>query len=176
MVSLPRSHAQFPSRPSATAVCWLFVAILVPTSATAADPRPSPHRHIPAKNLVAYFEFDGLDAHAAAWKRTSAHAALTKTKAGAMIGELARQVPNGCSRMTRLSSPVPTRVRPTTISWATGSQWPCTALAPKPFPRCTSSMTSKGYLPISQEPENLVEFVGLPKPNLVKVPHSFRVR
>ena len=35
--------------------------------------------------------FDGLDAHADAWNRTAAHAALVKTKAGAMISELARQ-------------------------------------------------------------------------------------
>ena len=35
--------------------------------------------------------FDGLDAHADAWNRTAAHAALVKTKAGAMISEPARQ-------------------------------------------------------------------------------------
>ena len=34
----------------------------------AAEPGPSPHRFIPAKGLVAYLEYEGLDAHAAAWK------------------------------------------------------------------------------------------------------------
>ena len=91
MVSIPRFQAQSPSRPRRHAICWLFLALLLPMTATAADPQPSPHRHIPAKNLIAYFEFDGLDAHAAAWKATSAHAALTKTKAGTMIRDVARQ-------------------------------------------------------------------------------------
>jgi hypothetical protein len=85
MVSIPRIHSESPSRPRRHASCWLFLALLIPTTATAADPRPSPHRHIPAKNLIAYFEFEGLDAHAEVWKGSAAHAALTKTKAGAMI-------------------------------------------------------------------------------------------
>jgi hypothetical protein len=89
MGSILRFQPQPPSRPRRRAVCWLLVALLIPTSATAADPRPSPHRHIPAKNLIVYFEFERLDAHAEAWKATAAHAALTKTKAGAMISELA---------------------------------------------------------------------------------------
>jgi hypothetical protein len=69
--------------------CWLFQELLIVTTATAAgaDVRPSPHRYIPARNLIAYFEFDGLDAHADAWERTEAHAALVKTKAGAMTRE-----------------------------------------------------------------------------------------
>jgi hypothetical protein len=91
MVMIPRVRPQSPSRPSRHAHCWLFLALLISTTANAADARPSPHRHVPAKNLIAYFEFEGLDAHAEAWKGTAVHAALTKTKAGAMISELARQ-------------------------------------------------------------------------------------
>jgi hypothetical protein len=92
MVSIPRmSHHLSPFRLSRRAHCWLFLALLVATTATAADDRPSPHRLVPAKNLIACIEFEGLDAHAAAWKRTAVHAALNKTKAGAMISELARQ-------------------------------------------------------------------------------------
>ena len=92
MVTLPTSRAQSPLRLRRLAASWLFLAMLGPISAIAADPPRSSHRHIPAKNLVAYFEFDGLDAHDAAWRQTSAHAALTQTKAGSMISELAKQV------------------------------------------------------------------------------------
>ena len=92
MVLIPRIWHQTRSRLSLYRHCWLFLGLLIPTSTTAADSRPSPQRHIPANNLVAYFQFDGLDAHALAWKGTAAHAALVKTKAGAMISELARQV------------------------------------------------------------------------------------
>jgi hypothetical protein len=91
MVSIRTTWYRTRSRLKIHSRCWLFVGLLIPTTATAADARPSPHRHIPAKNLVAYFEFDGLDAHADAWNRTATHAALVKTKAGAMISELAKQ-------------------------------------------------------------------------------------
>ncbi len=95
MVSYSRIHTETSSRPRRRAVCCLFVALLLATTAAAGDGRPSPRRHIPAKNVIAYFEFEGLDVRAAAWKGTSAHAALTKTKAGAMISELARQGAQG---------------------------------------------------------------------------------
>jgi hypothetical protein len=91
MVSIRTTWYRTRSRLKIHCRCWLFVGLLIPTTATAADARPSPHRHIPAKNLVAYFEFDGLDAHADAWNRTAAHAALVKTKTGAMISELAKE-------------------------------------------------------------------------------------
>ena len=60
MVLIPRIRPQSPSRPSRHAHCWLFLALLISTTANAADARPSPHRHVPAKNLIAYFEFEGL--------------------------------------------------------------------------------------------------------------------
>ncbi len=92
MVSISKIRLRPPCRLRLHKSRWLLLALLIPTTAQAADARPSPHRHIPAKSLIAYFEFDGLDAHADAWKGTAACAALTKTKAGAMIGELAKQV------------------------------------------------------------------------------------
>ncbi|MFI5456020.1 MAG: hypothetical protein ACHRXM_11280 [Isosphaerales bacterium] len=78
-----------PFRARLTAVCWLLVALLIPSTAAPGEPRPSSHRYIPARGLVAYFEFDGLDAHADAWKATAAHVLLTKTRAGAMMTEAA---------------------------------------------------------------------------------------
>src|SRR5262245_55296023 len=41
----------------------------------------SPHvaRFVPKDQLVAYLEFSGLDAHAAAWKKTAAYRVLTET-------------------------------------------------------------------------------------------------
>jgi hypothetical protein len=76
----------------ATVLCGLFLASLMVVRASAAEPRPSPHRFIPAKSLIAYVEFDGLDAHADAWKATAAHGLLVKTPAGSMMTELAKQV------------------------------------------------------------------------------------
>jgi hypothetical protein len=93
MVSISRSCHQTRHGLTLHGHCWLLLALLIPAipTATAANAGPSSHRHIPAMNLVAYFEFDGLDAHALAWKWTAAHAAVVKTKAGAMISELANQ-------------------------------------------------------------------------------------
>jgi len=73
-------------------LCCLFLCSLTPTMARAAEPSPSPHRFIPASGLVAYVDFDGLDAHADAWKATAAHGLLVKTPAGSMMTELAKQV------------------------------------------------------------------------------------
>src|SRR5262245_18819663 len=59
-------------------------------------------RAIPADGLAVYVEFDGLDAHAEAWKKTAAYRMLTETTAGAMleelIGQLADRAPAGDSR------------------------------------------------------------------------------
>ena len=67
----------------------LFVALNANPSSAFAQ-RPSPHRFIPAKGLVAYFEYDGLQLHTAAWKTTAAHGLLVDTPAGSMMSELAR--------------------------------------------------------------------------------------
>jgi len=78
-----------PVRTSLTAVCCLSLTLLVPSTAAPAEPRPSSHRYIPARGLVAYLEFDGLDAHSDAWKATAALAMLTNTRAGATVTEVA---------------------------------------------------------------------------------------
>jgi hypothetical protein len=72
-----------------TALGWLILLLLVPAIAAAADGRTSPRSYIPAHGLIAYCEFEGLDAHADAWKATATSDMLSKTKAGAMIAELA---------------------------------------------------------------------------------------
>ena len=76
------------------ALVFLSLIALTPLTAAAAEPKPSPHKFIPAKGLIAFVEFDGLDAHAEAWKATSAYGVLVKTPAGAMITQVTTQVMN----------------------------------------------------------------------------------
>ena len=57
-----------------------------------AEPAPELAHYMPARDLVGYCEFDGLDAHRDAWRGTAAHALLNGTTAGAMMDDLARQV------------------------------------------------------------------------------------
>ncbi len=73
----------------------LLVLALTTTSALAAGPDRSPHRYFPAQGLVAYLEYEGLDAHAKAWEATAAHQILAKTPAGAMMTDLFRQLADG---------------------------------------------------------------------------------
>jgi hypothetical protein len=82
------------TKPSVTTTVLrcLLLSSLMGTIGRAAEPRPSPHRFIPAKGLVAYVEFDGLVAHVGAWKATAAYGILVKTPAGSMMTELATQV------------------------------------------------------------------------------------
>jgi hypothetical protein len=60
--------------------------------AAGAEPGPKPSRALPAQGLVACLEYDGLDAHAAAWKATAAWSILHETPAGAMTSELVKQL------------------------------------------------------------------------------------
>ena len=53
--------------------------------------RASPRRCIPARGLVAYLEYEGLDAHARAWQATAARDLLVKTPAGAMLIDVFKQ-------------------------------------------------------------------------------------
>jgi prepilin-type processing-associated H-X9-DG protein len=47
--------------------------------------------YVPRQDLVFLLEFDGLDAHAAAWKNSAAYKLLNETKLGALLEDLARQ-------------------------------------------------------------------------------------
>jgi Protein of unknown function (DUF1559) len=48
-------------------------------------------RHVPLKDLLAYLEFDGLDAHADAWRASAAYKLLNDTKLGNVLEDLALQ-------------------------------------------------------------------------------------
>ncbi|WP_435007533.1 hypothetical protein P12x_004811 [Tundrisphaera lichenicola] len=49
-------------------------------------------RYVPKDDLLAYVEFDGLDAHADAWKQTAAYKILNNTTTGAMLEDLLGQL------------------------------------------------------------------------------------
>ena len=74
------------SRPLARAALIVLVAATV----TRGD-GPPPARLVPAGGLVAYLEYDGLDAHETAWKGSAAYAMIHGTPAGAMVADVARQ-------------------------------------------------------------------------------------
>ena len=66
----------------------LCLALMVSTTRAA----ESLARYAPGDNLVALFEFDGLDAHRDAWGKTAAWRALHETKLGELIRDVAGQV------------------------------------------------------------------------------------
>ena len=91
MVSNPRICPASPLRTGSGIRRWAFLVLLIPAAATGAEPGRSPHRYVPAKNLVAYFEFDGFGAPRRGVEKNFGLAALSKTKAGAMINDVTRQ-------------------------------------------------------------------------------------
>ncbi len=76
------------------ALFLIALAVGLPTGAASAqENRPSSlARYFPRKDLVAYVEFDGIDAHAEAWKKTAAARLLRETPAGSMLATVAEQV------------------------------------------------------------------------------------
>jgi hypothetical protein len=52
---------------------------------------PLPH-FVPRDNLIFYLDFDGLDAHAEAWRKTAAYRMLNQTPLGVMLEEVAAQL------------------------------------------------------------------------------------
>ncbi len=76
----------------------LMIAGLGPvagTSARAQDVSSEPNslaRYAPKDNLLFYLEYQGLDAHAEAWKKTAAYKILNETTTGAMLEDLAAQL------------------------------------------------------------------------------------
>jgi hypothetical protein len=70
----------------------LTLLAMVSATARAAEPGRSPRRYIPARGLVAYLEYEGLDPHAAAWQATAAYELLAKTPAGSMVLDLVKQL------------------------------------------------------------------------------------
>jgi prepilin-type processing-associated H-X9-DG protein len=48
-------------------------------------------RFVPRQDLIFYLQFDGLDAHAATWKKSAAYKLLNDTKLGALLKDMAAQ-------------------------------------------------------------------------------------
>ncbi len=75
---------------AATITLGLVLAPLISAAATAQEARPLADR-VPARDLSFYFEFDGLDAHAADWKTSAASKILNETTLGVLFEDLAAQ-------------------------------------------------------------------------------------
>jgi prepilin-type processing-associated H-X9-DG protein len=75
---------------AATLGLGLALVSILATPSTAQDARALSSR-VPAKDLVIYVAFDGLDAHAADWKGSATYKALNETTLGALIEDLAAQ-------------------------------------------------------------------------------------
>jgi hypothetical protein len=82
------------ARPALTFAVSLSLLFIVTVAVGAAEPQRLPRRYIPAQGLLAYLEYEGLDAHAAAWQATAAHDMLVKTPAGAMLADVFKQLTN----------------------------------------------------------------------------------
>ena len=94
MASTSTGLAPWARLASLCCVLWASVSIL-----PAAEPGASARGLVPARGLVAYLEFDGLDAHAEAWKATAARAMLEGTPAGSMMDELMRQLADAALKL-----------------------------------------------------------------------------
>ena len=72
--------------------CWLFLTLMTPASARQA-PAPGGElaRFVPSKNLIMYAQFDGVDAHAPAWRASAAYKLLNETTLGALVKDLGAQ-------------------------------------------------------------------------------------
>ncbi len=68
-----------------------FVLLVSGQSLRAADTPVSLARYVPANDLLAYAEFDGLDAHAPAWKKSAAYRMLNETTLGELTENLLGQ-------------------------------------------------------------------------------------
>jgi prepilin-type processing-associated H-X9-DG protein len=68
-----------------------FILLAVGQTLLAADDRASLARYVPANDLLVYAEFDGLDAHGPAWKRSAAYRMLNETTLGELTESLLAQ-------------------------------------------------------------------------------------
>ncbi len=81
----------------------LLAILAAPALAPGAEPPVPLARYFPKQDLAVLAEFDGLDAHDAAWRKTAASRLLNETDTGAMLENLFMQV---FRRVLSLSSPV----------------------------------------------------------------------
>jgi prepilin-type processing-associated H-X9-DG protein len=63
-------------------------------------------RYVPRQELIAYLEFEGLDAHAGVWNKSAAYKLLNDTKLGPLLEDLARQGLEFMRQSTGGNSPV----------------------------------------------------------------------
>ena len=88
-----RTVRGFSPAPTWSALLGSLVLIAtVSASARSAEPDRSPRRYFPARGLVGYLEYQGLDAHSKAWQATAAHDLLVKTPTGAMLTDVFKQL------------------------------------------------------------------------------------
>ncbi len=108
-----RLHPQIP-RPALALGLALGLAALAtaaraqaPAQAKGPSGPPIPLAHyVPAGDLVAYIEFEGLDAHGDAWRKSALYQVLNTTPAGAMLEDVVEQLAEQLSAKsgTRLAS------------------------------------------------------------------------
>ncbi len=70
---------------------WASGQEVKPASGTVVSKAESLARYVPLRDLGVYIEFQGLDAHRAAWRGSAAYKILNETKLGALLEDLARQ-------------------------------------------------------------------------------------
>lgn len=88
-----------------TRLAWLWPVLLVGVGAgeaPAGGPGRPPSQMLPARGLTSYLEYDGLDAHRAAWNATAARAILVDQSAGPALAEVERRL---LDRILRASLP-----------------------------------------------------------------------
>ena len=81
--------------PGLTLILAVAPGWAAPRRRTMPGRRPGPlpwRRYVPREGLAAYLEFDGLDAHQAAWKGSAAYKLLNETKLGPLIEDILRQL------------------------------------------------------------------------------------
>jgi prepilin-type processing-associated H-X9-DG protein len=91
-------------------MAYLAVAALLATTARAQEAGPSPaspSRYIPAQNLGIYLEFEGLDAHEAAWRKSAAFKVLNETSLGTLLEDIAGQVIEQAQQSTPPAKRIP---------------------------------------------------------------------
>lgn len=76
---------------------WALAALFMAGKPAAAQapadaPAPSLARYLPRQDLLFLLEFEGLDAHAAAWNKSAANKLLNDTKLGTLLEDVAGQV------------------------------------------------------------------------------------
>ncbi len=87
---MPSNHRVAPL--ARLTVAWTTLALVLAASGRVDAQAPTPlSAYVPGDEVAVYLEFQGLDAHADAWKRSSAYKILNDTPTGAMLDEVAVQ-------------------------------------------------------------------------------------